>query len=589
MASNRQLLVLSCSATKRDDEGKIPALERYDGSAYRVIRSFLRHAAWPEALSVAVFSAKHGLIGGLAQIENYDQRMTRDLSAKWRAISTKTLYGWSGQHDKVSLLLGKDYLSALDLNLLGRQGIRAEVIEGGIGTKLGVLRNILHSLEHQTRHGEPVRSLDRPLYFLPDWDDMLDKNYDFTADRFSAPSKVDREEVHSTRLMGSERVCDGVLVSLAQHIGKHSKGVLKKFVEPHHVGNLAPESMRERFGLSEGQWVFGDCGAFSYVGEKEPPISPERALAMYQLYGFDLGASVDHIPLPILPSQEQERRAKKTHDNAERFIELHKRRRCSFIPVGVIQGLNPESYAKELRAYKEMGYTHLGIGGLVPRRDKEILAIMQALDRERKTIKEPPWIHLFGVYRPKIHRRLYEFGATSFDSATYFRKAWLRSDQNYLNADGRWHAAIRIPMVSDPRTRKRLEASNLPLDELEMREQAALGALHEYGSHRRSLESTLEAIRAYDFLLTRSEDHGANLISTYERTLADRPWEKCGCAICQELGIDVVIFRGSNRNKRRGTHNTAMLYRSVTQAGKSSLEWGVEPDVYGESLFAHGL
>jgi len=166
---------------------------------------------------------------------------------------------------------------------------------------------------------------------------------------------------------------------------------------------------------------------------------------MYQLYGFDLGASVDHIPLPIFSSEERERRLELTRTNAKRFIELHKIRKCTFVPVGVIQGTDPESYARELKAYKEMGYAHVGIGGLVPRSDKEILAVMQALGRERKAMKRAPWMHLFGVYRPKIHRQLYKLGAASFDSATYFRKAWLRSDQNYLNADGSWHAAIRIP------------------------------------------------------------------------------------------------------------------------------------------------
>jgi hypothetical protein len=204
----------------------------------------------------------------------------------------------------------------------------------------------------------------------------------------------------------------------------------------------------------------------------------------------------------------------------------------------------------------------------VPRSDKEILEVVQALDRERRGGGVEPWIHLFGVYRPKIHCQLREFGATSFDSATYFRKAWLRSDQNYLSPDGKnWHAAIRIPMTSDPRTRKRLEASNLPLDELAELEREALDALHEYDDGLRSLDSTIQAVQAYDFLLKRSEDHGVNLISAYKRTLAERPWEKCQCAVCQSTGIDVVIFRGANRNKRRGTHNTAVLYKSVAGMG----------------------
>lgn len=182
MTSDKRLVVLSCSATKRNDNGLLPALERYDGPVYKVLRSFLREAAWPSSLSVAVMSAEHGLIGGLAQIKNYDQRMTRDLSNKWRPGSTKTLQAWGQRHDSVSLVLGKDYLPALDRDLLDRRGIKTEVVRGGIGTKLGGLRNLLHGMEHQTRPAKPDASPGRPLYFLPDWDDMLDKHFDFAAD-----------------------------------------------------------------------------------------------------------------------------------------------------------------------------------------------------------------------------------------------------------------------------------------------------------------------------------------------------------------------------------------------------------------------
>src|SRR5215218_7582810 len=273
MGSDKQLAVLSCSAKKRDDDGPLPALERYNGPLYKVLRSFLREAAWPSSLSVAVMSAEYGLIGGLAQIEDYDQRMTRDLSDKWRPGSTKTLQAWGQQHDSVSLVLGKDYLPALDRNLLEQRGINTKVVQGGIGTKLGCLRHLLHGMEHQARPAKPDVLPGRPLYFLPDWDDMLDKHFDFATDRFSKPKKADREEVHCTTLMDGKRMSDGVLVSLAQHIGKSSKGVLKKFTE-NHDRNLAPEPMRERFGLAEDQWVFGDCGAFSYVDDPEPTITP---------------------------------------------------------------------------------------------------------------------------------------------------------------------------------------------------------------------------------------------------------------------------------------------------------------------------
>jgi len=46
----------------------------------------------------------------------------------------------------------------------------------------------------------------------------------------------------------------------------------------------------------------------------------------------------------------------------------------------------------------------------------------------------------------------------------------------------------------------------------------------------------------------------------YRRTLTDQPWKRCECAVCRSIGIDVVIFRGAERNRRRGFHNLRVLY-----------------------------
>ncbi len=46
----------------------------------------------------------------------------------------------------------------------------------------------------------------------------------------------------------------------------------------------------------------------------------------------------------------------------------------------------------------------------------------------------------------------------------------------------------------------------------------------------------------------------------YRELLRDCPWRECGCEVCTDLGIDVAIFRGNNRNRRRGFHNTRNFY-----------------------------
>ena len=47
--------------------------------------------------------------------------------------------------------------------------------------------------------------------------------------------------------------------------------------------------------------------------------------------------------------------------------------------------------------------------------------------------------------------------------------------------------------------------------------------------------------------------------SEYARVLKDAPWRTCPCAVCREIGIEVILFRGLNRNKRRGFHNLHAL------------------------------
>jgi hypothetical protein len=51
-----------------------------------------------------------------------------------------------------------------------------------------------------------------------------------------------------------------------------------------------------------------------------------------------------------------------------------------------------------------------------------------------------------------------------------------------------------------------------------------------------------------------------DLLDAYRELLNAQPWERCDCPICGEFGIEVAIFRGNNRNRRRGFHNTRRFY-----------------------------
>jgi hypothetical protein len=566
----RQLFVLGCSQTKRKTSLQLPAITRYDGPLFRVLRTFLRKHLWPENLSVAVLSAKHGLIGGLTGIEDYDDRLTPTRAGELRDQVTRELGELLQQHEGAELFMGRGYLEAIHLEALGERARRLRFVEGRIGQKLHQLSRRLSSLGAAARHPvTPMPHRSRPLYFLPDWDDFLDIDYDFETDRLSSPSRKGRNEAHAIELMRPKRLCDGVLVSLAQHLG--TKGMLKRIPKA-APDSIAPRSVREHFGLARDQWAFCDCGAFSYANETEPTISLEQAVAVYDLYGFDLGASVDHIPLreiwqagrkTQLSEGDRRKRVDLTRENADAFLRLAHRHEARFLPVGVIQGLDPGGFARQIHDYYDMGYRHLALGGLVPRGDAEVLEIVQCVSAELDKLPTRPWVHLMGIFRPKLQDAFRRSGIDSFDSATYFRKAWLRSDQNYLGMDGNWYAAIRVPPTHDARTWKRLQATGRSPETIRRLEADALAALRSFDHRNLSVDDCLKAIMSYDRLLTRAKDEEARLIAGYRNTLGNRPWSYCSCPFCRESGIEILVFRGANRNKRRGAHNTWQLFRSL--------------------------
>ncbi|MGD9560922.1 MAG: tRNA-guanine transglycosylase DpdA [Pyrinomonadaceae bacterium] len=509
-------------------------------------------------------------MGGFTGIEEYDQRMTSERASALAPECKELLEKWSEGHDRVFFSLGKTYLPAVQTALEGKPRVKTEVFEGPIGMKLQQIKKMLEATESKERSNSQLSATGSGTlsYFLPDWDDLLDENFDFQSDTFSGPSPAARGDKHCSVLMKPTRMHDGILVSLAQHVSP--KGALRRITGTEDR-SLAPTNLRERFGLIDNQSLFGDCGAFSYVNEEVPSITVEQAVALYDLHGFDFGASVDHIPVARvvrngvsmeLSRSAQLARVRTTKKNAELFFTEAKNRHASFRPVGTVQALDSKSYAHTVRYYHELGYRYIALGGLVPQSDAAIKKIVATVMKVVKELRPRPWIHLFGVFRPNLQSHFRQLGVNSFDSATYFRKAWLRSDQNYLATDGRWYAAIRVPMTKDPRTRMRLEESSGDLAKLEIQEAAVMKLLTLFEAGGVAVSEVLDAVLDYDAQLTRSSD-GRSLREKYRTALTERPWTKCSCPLCSSVGIHMLIFRGANRNKRRGTHNTLMLYKML--------------------------
>ena len=49
----------------------------------------------------------------------------------------------------------------------------------------------------------------------------------------------------------------------------------------------------------------------------------------------------------------------------------------------------------------------------------------------------------------------------------------------------------------------------------------------------------------------------------YRETLEAKPWRSCKCAVCKQVGVEAIIFRGGNRNRRRGFHNLEIYHNHL--------------------------
>jgi len=419
-------------------------------------------------------------------------------------------------------------------------------------------------------------------YFLPDWEDRLDPDFDFIKDIFSDEHKKNPyEHDYYAHQIFNKPPYDGILVSLAIFEKKIS---LNRDGEKYCIKGKDNIKDYLKIPKNTSLEVMGDCGAFGYVKEEVPPepfYSVENVAHLYDSLGFDYGVSVDHLAVDyvfinnpktgkrekkLLSKKEKDRRIKITLDNAVKFLELHQEKHYNYTPFGVAQGYDLSTYESSVKSLIDIGYDFVALGGLVQYKTEFILRILEKI----KPYSEDVNIHLFGVLR-KDHLKIFEgLGVNSFDSASFFRKAWLRSGQNYLSSKGKWYSSIRVPQSVNPRVVKNADLNGYSQDDLLEMEKKALKALFDYDDGDITVDEVLESVMDYDELLLRNTDDGDNLYSKYRRTLMEKPWKQCDCPICRDIGINVVIFRGTNRNKRRGFHNL-WAFRNHSEDNQSHL------------------
>ena len=86
-----------------------------------------------------------------------------------------------------------------------------------------------------------------------------------------------------------------------------------------------------------------------------------------------------------------------------------------------------------------------------------------------------------------------------------------------------------------------------------------LGCFRDYDTGIGGLDDVLKYLRDYE----RVHDGQTDRTEIYRKTLSDCPWKQCPCDICKQIGIHVIIFRGAERNRRRGFHNLFVFYKML--------------------------
>lgn len=165
----RRLLILSCSKAKTADDGLLPAIDRYDGPTFRVLRRYLRERPDP-ALQVYVLSAEFGLIAGDHPIPSYDREMTEARAQELRPLVGTTIVPLGigvepriGEPQTLLVVASKAYLSVL-ADAAPDGGIpECCVAQGSQGGKLAALHDWLSGASPEIN--PPRRYTGRPMRF----------------------------------------------------------------------------------------------------------------------------------------------------------------------------------------------------------------------------------------------------------------------------------------------------------------------------------------------------------------------------------------------------------------------------------------
>ena len=411
-------------------------------------------------------------------------------------------------------------------------------------------------------------------YFFPDSHDFIDPSFDFDTEKRSPNRVRQRDDLYAHEAI-QQKPYDGLLISKAFIDGLPDSPEKTRY-SPQQKFRFYRERSHNYFRLPKNMLMMGDCGAFAYSNLTKPPFTTDEIIEFYSNANVNLGISLDHIVFDYESKNIKTGRVKKISNdriliareriertlyNAEDF--MRKSKKLNYIPYGVAHGWNNESYLYSVRELQKMGYDHITLGGLIPLRSDSVLSILEDL---KKQTKKNTQYHLLGINRLNYLKKYKDLNVSSVDSTSPLKQAFKDRCNNYYYKDKNY-IAIKIPHPENNNNLKKLISSGkLPIERVRKLEYNVLNNLRYYDKNKISLDKTLKSIIEYETFYSGKRPSN-KIINKYIEVLHDKPWKHCNCDICKSLGIDVIIIRGSEWNKRRGFHNLHIIYNIFSLLG----------------------
>lgn len=207
----------------------------------------------------------------------------------------------------------------------------------------------------------------------------------------------------------------------------------------YYESELDPEKLDNR--LSENIIKFADSGIFH--GKRN--VTYWELFRIYEHLDADYGIIIDYL-----------KDKDKTIESAKRAIEIYTKGNYKFKLVGVAQGKSIDEYIECYESLKELGYKYIALGGLLKRNGNSNyiklsceLFLIELLDKVNKEFS-PSWLFTLGIYSPKRHKLLEEYGVWGADY-----KGWLFEYEEDYSFAIDYIKFFRLP------ARKRMEIENL--------------------------------------------------------------------------------------------------------------------------------